>query len=91
MTEIERFNSLKESIKVLSDKLIRIEERHRSEKERLQEIINRIAQKGYDPTKMNDIRSHKQQALDTALKTLESQVQELHGKVKEVETSIGIG
>lgn len=91
MTEIERFNSLKESIKVLSDKLIRIEERHRSEKERLQEIINRIAQKGYDPTKMNEIRAQKQTVLDTALKALEIQVQDLQGKVREVESSIGIG
>lgn len=88
MDAIQRFSSIKNELKSLSDKKIRLEERHRSEKERLQELINKITQKGYDPMKLSEVKTEKEKQLDESLGHLEERMKEISDKLNDLETTL---
>lgn len=85
MNEVERFEELKKETDALSDKKIRIEERFNNEKNRLEELITEIKEKGYDPKKLTETRKLKEEELKKLLEKLESQVKETKEKLNLIE------
>lgn len=85
MDENQRFLKIKEDIASLSDQKIRIEERYKNEKEKLEKILKEISEKGYDPQKLSDIKNKKQEELQTALEELEESIQNITQKLKNIE------
>ena len=87
MTDLEKFISLKGSIKELSDKKIRLEERFKSEKDRLEKLLAEIQAKGYDPKRLSEIRKEKEDLLKTKLEELSSKVKETMVKLTAIEAA----
>jgi predicted nucleic acid-binding Zn-ribbon protein len=87
MTDLEKFVSLKGSIKELSDKKIRLEERFKSEKDRLEKLLAEIQAKGYDPKRLSEIRKEKEDLLKTKLEELSSKVKETMVKLTAIEAA----
>jgi septal ring factor EnvC (AmiA/AmiB activator) len=87
MTDLEKFVSLKGSIKELSDKKIRLEERFKSEKDRLEKLLAEIQAKGYDPKRLSEIRKEKEDLLKTKLEELSSKVKETMDKLIAIEAA----
>lgn len=85
MNEIERFKKAKEEIDTLSDKKIRLEERFKSEKQRLEELISEISDKGYDPKKLTEIREKKETELKNLLEKLEKSIKETKEQLNLIE------
>jgi len=87
MTDLEKFVSLKGSIKELSDKKIRLEERFKSEKDRLEKLLAEIQAKGYDPKRLSEIRKEKEDLLKTKLEELSNKVKETMDKLIAIEAA----
>ena len=85
MNEVERFKKAKEEIDNLSDKKIRLEERFKNEKQRLEELISEISDKGYDPKKLTEIREKKETELKDLLEKLEASINETSKKLNLIE------
>ncbi|RKY82557.1 hypothetical protein DRQ07_00990 [candidate division KSB1 bacterium] len=85
MNEIEKFKELKEAVTTISDKKIRIEERYKNLTEQLEKLIKEIKDKGYDPKKLNEIKTEKETALKKQLEELEIKVTEAQNKLDEIE------
>lgn len=85
MNEIEKFKELKEAVTTISDKKIRIEERYKNLTEQLEKLIKEIKDKGYDPKKLNEIKTEKETTLKKQLEELEIKVTEAQNKLDEIE------
>lgn len=85
MNEVERFQAIKSKRSQLSDKKIRLEERLRTEKEKLEELLKEISAKGYDPKNLFAIKQKKQEELKASLKNLEEKLQEISENLNAVE------
>jgi uncharacterized Fe-S cluster-containing radical SAM superfamily protein len=85
MDEVQEFMMLKKSIAELSDKKIRVEERFKNEKARLEKILTEVTAKGYDPKNISEIRKQKQDLFKTQVEKLKSQVQETENKLNLIE------
>lgn len=85
MDDIEKFKKLKEETDILSNKKIRLEERFKNEKKRLEDLISEITEKGYDPKKLSEIKEQKETELKELLKTLEIQLKEISEKLNLIE------
>jgi septation ring formation regulator EzrA len=85
MDAIQRFKELKEQIDKLSAHKIRIDERYKTEREKLEKILKEIASKGYDPTKLSEVKSLKESELTETLSDLEAKVKEISSKLNIIE------
>jgi hypothetical protein len=85
MTEIERVAQIKDKVKDLSDKKIRIEERFKSEKANLEKLIEKITASGYDPKKLTEIKKEKQELLQKALAEVEEKTKVVEEKLNAIE------
>jgi len=85
MDETQRFSKLKESIKEISGRKIRLEERFNSEKERLEKLLTEISAKGYDPKNLGETRKAKEAELAKALAELEGMVKDAEQKLDSME------
>ena len=85
--ELARFSELKTKIKTISDIKIRLDERLKTEKEKLDKFLKDITAKGYDPTKLAEIRAQKQAELTQALDILEKEINATLAKLAEIEAS----
>lgn len=85
MDEVERFQSIKRKQSDLSNKKIRLEERLRTEKEKLEKLIEEISAKGYDPKNLAGVKEEKQKELDANLNDLEQKLQDISEKLKAIE------
>ena len=85
MDQVQRFLAVQEKIKALSGEKIRLDERYKAESEKLEKLIGEIRSKGYDPTKLAEIRDAKEKELEKGLAELEKSVQEVSAKLKEIE------
>jgi len=90
MDEIQRFTTLKEKTSKALESKIRLEERYKNEREKLEALIKEITAKGYDPTKLAEIKNAKAAELKTVLDTLEIEVNELVEKLKAIEVSTNV-
>lgn len=85
MDETQRFLKIKDSIKDISGRKIRLEERFNSEKERLEKLLKEISDKGYDPKNLGEIRKTKETELATSLAALETMVSDAELKLDAIE------
>jgi hypothetical protein len=85
MDEIQEFKNLKALVAELSDKKIRVEERFKSEKARLEKILTEIAAKGYDPKKITEIRKQQEDLFNSLVEKLRIKVQETKEKLNLIE------
>ena len=85
MDQTQRFISLQEKIKTLSNDKIRTEERYKAETEKLEKLVNEIQKKGYDPTKLAEIKDAKEKELEKSLAELEEMVKTISEKLKTIE------
>lgn len=85
MDEIQRFTIIKEKVAKASESKIRLEERYKNEREKLENLIKEIQAKGYDPTKLADTKNTKTAELKGILDTLEIEVQDLLQKLSSIE------
>jgi len=85
MEEAQRFMELKGIVDQLSDKKIRLEERFKSEKKKLEKLLKEIAEKGYDPKKLSEIKEEKEQQLKKSMDDLEEKVRETSEKLNSIE------
>jgi hypothetical protein len=85
MDTVQRFKDLKEKIDKLSAEKIRIDERYKSEREKLEKLLKEIAAKGYDPKKLAETKALKEQELEKMLVELETKVAEVSSKLSGIE------
>jgi uncharacterized Fe-S cluster-containing radical SAM superfamily protein len=85
MDEVQEYMTLKKNIADLSDKKIRVEERFKNEKTKLEKIIAEVSAKGYDPKNISEIRKQKQELFKTQVEKLRTQVQETQDKLNLIE------
>ena len=85
MDQVQRFVNLQEKIKSLSSDKIRTDERCKAETEKLEKLVEEIQKKGYDPTKLAEIKDAKEKELEKSLAELEQKVQEVSEKLKAIE------
>jgi chromosome segregation ATPase len=83
---VERFKELKEQIDKLKDSKTRIDERHKSERDKLEKLIKEITSKGYDPTKLSEVKTAKEAELEKTLSDLEAKVAEVSSKLSVIES-----
>ena len=85
MDQVQRFMAVQEKIKTLSGEKIRIDERYKAETTKLEKLIGEIKAKGYDPTKLSEIKDAKEKELEKSLAELEQSVMGVSNKLKEIE------
>jgi predicted nucleic acid-binding Zn-ribbon protein len=85
MDEIQKFAQLKETIGKLSDKKIRLEERFKGEKDRLEKLLAEISEKGYDPKKLSEIRKQKEEDLKKQMENLQTQIETARAQLSLIE------
>jgi len=87
MDDLQKFKNLKSTIQELSDKKIRLEERYKNEKEKLEKLLTEISSKGYDPKNLSQIKKEKEDQLQTLLQDLEKKVTETQQALSQIEAS----
>ena len=85
MTEIERFMKVKERLNKANENKIRIEERYKHEREKLELLVSEIKNKGYDPAKLAETKQAKEKELEKILTDLEKISEEVTQKLSEIE------
>jgi len=83
--EGQRYIQVKERINNLSTKKIRLEERFKAEREKLEKLLKEITDKGYDPKKLPEIRAEKEKQLKELLDDLEKKTKEAEEKLNTIE------
>jgi hypothetical protein len=83
--EVEKFKNLKARHDELEKKKIRMEEQFRSKKEALGEVIRKIKEEGYDPTKLDEIITRKKEELEKALNDFEEQLEKASSDLSAIE------
>jgi hypothetical protein len=85
MDEIQRFTAVKEKLDKLEKDKIRIEERFKNERTKLEALIKEITDKGYDPTKLSETKESKRTELNKALSEIETLTTEIEQKLSAIE------
>ena len=85
MDDVQKFTELKKEISTLSNQKIRLEERLKTEKTRLETVMAEITAKGYDPQKLSVIRKEKEIELKKLLEDLEIKTKEATEKLNIIE------
>lgn len=83
--EVERYKKLDKEIQDLKGEKIRFEERFNNKKQRLEQLINEITEKGYDPKNLSSIRDEKKEKLNKILEKLEKDTKEISEKLNNIE------
>lgn len=85
--EAQRFTQIEAEIQTLSDKQIRLEERFKSEKARLEKVLKEVAEKGIDPKNITEIRKAKEAELLKALAEIEAAIKDTKEKLNAIEVA----
>jgi hypothetical protein len=85
MDEAEKFNELKKNISSMSNQKIRLEERLKTERSKLEGLITEITAKGYDPQKLSTIRKEKEEQFNKMMAELEAKTKETMEKLNLIE------
>jgi len=84
-TELSKFTKLKEDLRSLENRKIRIEEQLKSKKQDLQELVLKIKESGYDPKKLNEIIVEKEKALKEQIQNFETKLQKASTQLTAIE------
>jgi predicted nucleic acid-binding Zn-ribbon protein len=85
MNEVEKFLSLQKKIDDLSQTKIRVEERYKAEKAKLENLLKEIESKGYNPKDLSSIKAKLEQELKDGVASLEKEVKDLTDKLIPLE------
>ena len=85
MDAVQKFKDLKEKIDKLSTEKIRVDERYKTERGKLEKLLKEIQGKGYDPTKLSETKVLKEKELQATLTDLETKVNEISSKLSLIE------
>ena len=80
----QRYIQIKEKIASLNTQKIRLDERFKAEKEKLEKLLKEITDKGYDPKKLPEIRAEKEDELKSLLDDLEKKTKEAEEKLNAI-------
>ena len=83
--KVQRFLKIQERLSKASESKIRVEERLKHEREKLEALVSEIKDKGYDPTKLSEIKQAKEQEHFIALEEREKETAEFTRKLSEIE------
>jgi len=87
--QVKKFMELKEQADLFNQNKIRIEERLRNERENLEQLVKEIQSKGFDPSKLSEIKEKLEKELKTDLENFEKLISETTEKVKSLEGQLG--
>lgn len=90
MTEVERFAAIKEKAAKASESVIRIEERYKAERQKLEVLVKTITDKGYDPTKLAETKNAKAAELNQILTDLEKEINDILDKINTIEVNTNV-
>jgi len=82
---IKRFKAVTEAKATLTEKKVRAEERHKTERERLEALVKEITAKGYDPKKLSEILEQKTEELTKLLAEKETGMKAASEKLQALE------
>ena len=85
MDEVQKFEALKEKIDTLSQNKIRIEERFKAEKEKLEALIKEIESKGFDPQNLGTLKDRMEKDLGLELQKMDDVINILSDKLSSME------
>lgn len=83
--QIERFSELKDKLKILSEKKIRLEEQFKSNKSALTDLVTEVKGAGYDPRKLGEVIKEKEESLKKNIGDFEQDLQEVSRQLTEIE------
>ena len=83
--DIQKFTKLKSQIDSISADKIRIEERHKNERENLERLLKEITSRGYDPTKLSELKVATEADLKKVLDELQAKVNDILDKLSQIE------
>ena len=83
--KVEKFKTLNQKLKELSEKKIRYEEQFNSRKQALAVLLREIKDAGYDPTKLDDAITEKESALDKTMESFEKELNSVSEKLAAIE------
>ena len=83
----KRITEIQQKSQSLNEKKIRLQERLRSEKKKLTDLVKQIKEKGYDPKDLKKIKEQKEQELDKSLKTIEETLIKAEEILSEIESA----
>ena len=84
MDGMEKFVALQKKVEDLSKTKIRMEERFKSEKEKLENLVKEIQGKGYDPNNLPAIKEKLEKTLKESLEKLDKEVTEITEKLSNL-------
>jgi translation initiation factor 1 (eIF-1/SUI1) len=82
---IKRFKAVMDAKTSLSEKKVRIEERHKTSREQLETLVKEITAKGYDPKRLAETLEEKTTALTKMLAEKESGMKVAAEKLQALE------
>ena len=85
MNEVERFKEIQEKVNKISQEKIRIEERFRSERKKLEALVKEIEGKGLDPKNLSSTRDKLEEDLNTEMGDLEAVIKSISDKLEPME------
>jgi len=85
--EVQRFTQIEAEIQTLSGKQIRLEERFKSEKARLEKVLQEVTAKGIDPKNITEIRKAKETELLKLLSEIEAAIKDTKEKLDAIEVA----
>ena len=86
MNLTERITEIQQKSQSLNETKIRLEERLRSEKKKLADLVKQIKDQGYNPKDLKKIRQEKEQELTKAVETIEEMLIKAEKTLTEIET-----
>ena len=86
MNLTERITEIQQKSQSLNETKIRLEERLRSEKKKLEDLVKQIKDQGYNPKDLKKIRQEKEQELTKAVETIEEMLIKAEKTLTEIET-----
>jgi chromosome segregation ATPase len=84
-SEIDRFKELSDRVKNLDEKKIRLEEQYKNKKETLTALLKEIKTAGFDPSKLKETITEKEEQLKSQIASFEQEVEKVSSLIAKIE------
>jgi len=85
MSDLEKFQELKQKAKELETQKIRLEEQYKAKKKALSEVVKEITDAGYKPSELKNVIKEKESEFSKLVSDLESNLDAAAKKLEEIE------